>query len=60
MKTKGISFIEGLQLLFIAYQLAGVIAWPWWCVVLPMIVKFVLTFVIKTIEAVEKRRNGKQ
>lgn len=62
MKIKGISFIEGLQLLFIAYQLAGVIVWPWWCVMLPLAFKFVFRFIINTVEAVEKKRakDGKQ
>lgn len=60
MKIKGITFIEGLQLLFIAYKLAGVIDWPWWCVLSPLVIKWVLRAIIDTVETVEKKRNAKK
>lgn len=35
--SNGIGFVGALQLLFIGLKLGGVITWPWWCVLLPMI-----------------------
>ena len=32
----GIGFLEGLTLLFIGFKLAGIIAWSWWWVLLPL------------------------
>jgi hypothetical protein len=38
VKSGGIDFVGGLQLLFIALKLTGFIAWSWWVVLLPMLV----------------------
>lgn len=34
----GISFVGLLQILFIGLKLTNFIAWPWWQVLLPMII----------------------
>jgi len=35
---RGLSFIDALQLLFIAFKLAGIITWSWWIVLIPSMV----------------------
>lgn len=51
-------FIDWLQILFIAFKLAGLVDWSWWLVICPMLVKlgigiitviawFILSFVAK-------------
>ena len=35
----GITFIGALQVLFIGLKLAGFIDWPWWQVLLPVIIE---------------------
>jgi len=46
-----ISFIGLLQILFIGLKLTGYIAWPWWQVLLPLIISsgFFLAFLILLI-----------
>lgn len=34
--TRGITFVDGLQLLFIGLKLVGAIDWPWWAVLAPL------------------------
>lgn len=35
----GITFVGALQVLFIGLKLAGFIDWPWWQVLLPVIIE---------------------
>lgn len=38
----GITFVGALQVLFIGLKLTGYINWPWWQVLLPIIIQLVL------------------
>lgn len=40
--SHGITFVGALQVLFIALKLTGYIDWPWWQVLLPIIIQLVL------------------
>lgn len=40
--SSGISFLGALQVLFIGLKLANVINWPWWQVLLPLIIEFLV------------------
>jgi hypothetical protein len=40
---RGLTFVDGLQLLFIGLKIAGVINWNWVCVFLPFIIYFLVT-----------------
>jgi hypothetical protein len=39
----GIGFVGLLQILFIGLKITGYIAWPWWQVMLPLIISAGLT-----------------
>ena len=41
-ESKGFSFIDGLQLLFIGLKLREDIDWSWWTVFIPFFVSFAL------------------
>lgn len=40
--SHGITFVGALQVLFIGLKLTGYINWPWWQVLLPIIIQLVL------------------
>ena len=40
--SHGITFVGALQVLFIGLKLTGYIDWPWWQVLLPIIIQLVL------------------
>lgn len=42
----GLKFIEALQLMFIAFKLLGVIDWPWWLVLFPIIFSVVILLLL--------------
>lgn len=42
----GIGFVGLLQILFIALKLTGYISWPWWQVMLPIIISAALVVVL--------------
>lgn len=42
----GLKFIEALQLMFIAFKLLGVIDWPWWLVLFPIIFPLVILILL--------------
>lgn len=42
----GLKFIEALQLMFIAFKLLGVIDWPWWQVLFPIIFSLVILLLL--------------
>lgn len=56
-KIKGVTFIELLQLMFIAFKLLHVINWEWWQVLLPIIIKF--TFSVGRSAYTEYNKKGK-
>lgn len=41
-----LKFIEALQLMFIAFKLLGVIDWPWWLVLFPIIFSVVILLLL--------------
>lgn len=46
-KERGsLKFIEALQLMFIAFKLLGVIDWPWWLVLFPIIFSVVILLLL--------------
>ena len=58
-KPKGISFIDGLQLLFIALKLTDFIAWSWFLVLLPHIIKHTVAVCISITEERQRQKNSK-
>jgi hypothetical protein len=44
------SFITLLQVVFITLKITSQIDWSWWVVMLPLIVSFVINFVIIALE----------
>jgi len=61
LSDKTVTWTGWLQLLFIAFRLAGVIKWSWWWVFAPTwggialaVVLFVVVTVIKAISSVKK------
>lgn len=48
--SKGITFVELLQVAFIVLKLCGVISWSWFVVLIPMIISaFVFIVILITI-----------
>ena len=46
-KTRvGMGFFGWLQLMFIAFQLLGVINWPWWAVFSPILLGVALVVIV--------------
>ncbi len=45
-KVYGMSFLDGLTLVFIGLKLAKVIEWSWWWVFSPMWIPFVLLLIL--------------
>lgn len=54
--VKQIAFVDMLQILFIAFKLAGIITWSWWLVLSPMIVATVLVIVTAAAGGANDRR----
>ena len=44
--SNGITFVGALQVLFIALKLTGYVDWPWWQVLLPLIINAVVILVL--------------
>lgn len=45
----GITFLGALQVLFIGLKLTGCIDWPWWQVLLPLIVDVGILLVLSVV-----------
>ena len=56
----GIGFVGLLQILFIGLKLTNFIAWPWWQVLLPVIIYFgivaVLLFILFVLTVISDRK----
>ncbi len=46
---KPITFIDGLQLLFIGLKLAKIISWNWFCVLLPFILSAITALIFAIV-----------
>jgi len=49
----GITFVGALQVLFIGLKLAGFIDWPWWQVLLPVVIEVAIIAVLLVLIGVE-------
>lgn len=47
----GISIIDALQILFIAFKLAHIIDWSWWMVLLPEILVIGFILIVAAVKA---------
>lgn len=44
--NRGITFVGALQVLFIGLKLTGFIDWPWWQVLLPVIIEVAIIAIL--------------
>ena len=54
---KGISFTEGLTLLFIGLKLAGIIGWSWLWVLSPIVLSWLIAAVVVSLAYWQIKRN---
>jgi len=52
---KGLSFWDGLLLLFIAYKLADIIEWSWWWVLAPAWASLGIAIIVAVLSAGKRR-----
>ena len=56
----GITFVGALQVLFIGLKLAGFIDWPWWQVLLPVIIEVAIIAVLLVLLGVVAYKEYKE
>lgn len=54
--NKPLTFLDGLQLLFIGLKLAEVIDWKWWIVFIPLYIELGCVAIIVAVRARKERR----
>lgn len=54
--NKPLTFLDGLQLLFIGLKLAEVIDWKWWIVFIPLYIELGCVAIIAAVRAWKERR----
>lgn len=59
-KSGGLTFFEALQIMFIGFKLAGIIAWEWPVVMLPTIVTLALYVALLAAYAVDRKRKKRR
>ncbi|MBR3160080.1 MAG: hypothetical protein IKF14_13435 [Atopobiaceae bacterium] len=48
----GITFLDLLAVMFIAFKIVGVVDWPWWVVLMPIWVPFAIGVVLFIVIAI--------
>lgn len=49
----GINYLHLLTIVFVVLKLIGIIAWPWWTILLPSIISVGATVILIILEIIE-------